>query len=435
VEKLPAVVTGRIDAIVAAAASRGMHAAPIEDAIALALAHPEAVGALARATMERSPRGGTFLDAALSHIPDEAWGALVADALAALERDPDNAAADTVIAYASLQAPSRLHPHLDRIFRLAPNRDTYYAEYPWRGSGASHLAFLRARLADGGGDSQDRRRAWRAMLETRHPDVLEAAVAGADVLDLGTAHRSAGDALADYVRFVGFEVEGGALRRLCPPALFHVLLPDSHRDPAAPPSLDWTHPTWRLEAAIGLPTMRLGGEAPGTCLSCGDRLDRLLDLDPVPDGLGVTGLRRLGLATCLSCLGWEQQIAFYVHQSDGDANGIGDAHPPVTPEFPAEPLLETEVRLAATPARWSWQDWALSNGRENLHRLGGEPTWIQNADYPACPLCGRTMTHLLQLDSELRTVDGSSWLWGSGGIAYVAWCDSCKVSATQWQCT
>jgi hypothetical protein len=34
----------------------------------------------------------------------------------------------------------------------------------------------------------------------------------------------------------------------------------------------------------------------------------------------------------------------------------------------------------------------LSNDRENLHRADGEPTWIQNADYPACPGCTRTMS-------------------------------------------
>lgn len=45
------------------------------------------------------------------------------------------------------------------------------------------------------------------------------------------------------------------------------------------------------------------------------------------------------------------------------------------------------------------------------------------------------MTFLLQLDSDLPTEDGGEWLWGSGGIGYLFWCDSCKVSGLLWQCT
>lgn len=41
------------------------------------------------------------------------------------------------------------------------------------------------------------------------------------------------------------------------------------------------------------------------------------------------------------------------------------------------------------------------------------------------------MRFLLQLDSGLD--DGC--LWGSGGILYVFWCDTCRVSNQTWQCT
>jgi hypothetical protein len=44
------------------------------------------------------------------------------------------------------------------------------------------------------------------------------------------------------------------------------------------------------------------------------------------------------------------------------------------------------------------------------------------------------MTALLQLDSDLTTEGGGEWLWGSGGIGYVMWCDACAVSSVtaQW---
>ena len=80
------------------------------------------------------------------------------------------------------------------------------------------------------------------------------------------------------------------------------------------------------------------------------------------------------------------------------------------------------------------QDWAGSNGRQNLNRVGGEPTWIQDATYPRCPGCATTMPFIMQLDS-LDFADGSGWLWGSGGVLYVHWCGPCSISATFWQCT
>jgi hypothetical protein len=155
----------------------------------------------------------------------------------------------------------------------------------------------------------------------------------------------------------------------------------------------------------------------------------------VPAGLGISELRRVELATCLSCLGWERSPLFYNHGEVGRANRFGYDDPIIVPQFPVGSLRQSEVRLAATPVRWRRQDWALSNSRENLNRIGGEPCWVQDAEYPDCPTCGSTMNHLMQLDSDLTIADGGEWLWGSGGIGYVSWCDRCKVSGHLWQCT
>lgn len=103
-------------------------------------------------------------------------------------------------------------------------------------------------------------------------------------------------------------------------------------------------------------------------------------------------------------------------------------------DFEADPLPATGVTMSATPARWQQQDWALSNGRENLNRIGGEPTWIQHPDDLRCPNCQRRMHIIAQLDS-IDFADGAQWLWGSGGIPYILWCDPCRTSATLWQCT
>src|ERR1041385_2500696 len=107
----------QIEAIVRSLEQKGIPAAPVVEATALATSHPEAVGDLAIAVMRRFPKGGTFLDGALSFLPEEAWPGLVRVALDTLDRSGGkNPAAESVIEYASLQYPTALHPHLDRIF-------------------------------------------------------------------------------------------------------------------------------------------------------------------------------------------------------------------------------------------------------------------------------------------------------------------------------
>ena len=196
------------------------------------------------------------------------------------------------------------------------------------------------------------------------------------------------------------------------------------------------HPTWEVPGE-GAP-LRFGGWGAAKCGGCGGQLHHLLTLDPIPQYLGVS-LPRLQLEVCLSCLGWEAMPLFYAHDETGAPHALELEEEKRMPEFVTGPLLETQVTLAATGARWQWQDWGLANSRENLHRLGGHPTWVQSAEYPQCSQCGETMKFLMQLDSDLPMLSpddcGGSWMWGSGGIGYVFWCDSCCVSGHLLQCT
>ena len=195
-----------------------------------------------------------------------------------------------------------------------------------------------------------------------------------------------------------------------------------------------SHPTWQGGAAA-LRLMAFGGESKEKCSDCGRPIHHLLTLNPIPDGVNVTGLRKLSLSVCLSCLGWESEELFYQHDDEGRPHCFRDGPPGITPQFPAGPLRATKVRLADQGARWFLQSWGGSNGRQNLHRVGGPPCWIQSASYLKCPQCGRRMSFLLQLDSDLPKADGGEWLWGSGGIAYGCWCDDCRISGWLWQCT
>jgi hypothetical protein len=432
---LPA-TSQEIEAIVKSLEERGARAAPIQEATDLARSHPEAVADLVSAVVRRYPKGGTFLDAALSYLPEKSWPDLVRFALDALQESRDNEAADSVIAYASLQAVSTLHPHLDRIFDLSPNRGTYYENYPWRGSSTCHFEFLRRVIESPASEPGRKLKAWQALVQTRHPDSLAYALSHADPVLAASPWTSKDDTILAYLHLVGYHQDDQWLRRLCPDSLYHIAFPGQYFEGQTRPAwLARIDPTWGFAPAPDLPPMKFGGLGEGQCSACAGRLHRLIVLDPVPIGLGISGLGRIELATCLSCLGWERSPLFFRHDSDGRADAIGTEGPNLVPQFPVGPLREAEVRLASTPDRWRRQDWALSNSRENLNRVGGEPCWVQDAEYPDCPVCGSVMSHLMQLDSDLITAEGGEWLWGSGGIGYVSWCDRCKVSGHIWQCT
>jgi len=151
---------------------------------------------------------------------------------------------------------------------------------------------------------------------------------------------------------------------------------------------------------ISRSTIRPGGFEGG---EAGYRLDGVLDeadgdtqnplfhlitLDPLPRDLPVRSLPRLILAAHVREIN-EGEVVFYRH----DAQGMP-------------------------------------------RRIGGEPSWIQGASVPTCPICGEKMEFLIQLDSELPSCEQSGEvMFGSGGILYVFWCERTRVSGFFMQCT
>jgi hypothetical protein len=418
-------------------------------------AEPRAILALLEAVLHRLPSGGTHVDILLAFLPEPLWTELVAVAVAIARQSPHNDAAIRVLRQAGLQLPETLHPYLEAIFRIESLAEVELAQ-AFRGAPLEAVTFLFDPLTEGA--ERERRRACRALLETRRIEVL-------------TFAEQSSDAFAALLPEVGFEVAQGGFRQLYTPRALHVAFPTAYLDRLAPDvterSLGISHPTWqpaspdRLRgnrSAAEAPDQghRVGGAVSARCAICGQRLARLLRLDPVPTAVGVRGLLRLELVACFSCLGWERELLHYRHEDgqaaswlpetrdgrDGREGGAllgagdhvarGDA-PDDGPEMESAggALEACPVELIDLGPRFAHQDWCT---RENLHRVGGHPVWITGPAYPACPGCGVTSMHLAQIDSELLTGEGLAWTWGDGGICYVAWCDRCRVSTVYWQC-
>jgi uncharacterized protein (TIGR02996 family) len=408
-------------------------------ALDLARNHPHAIRPLTCAAMLAQPDSYNWHRATLSFLPEHDWPGVVEDALEALKRNPRHHMAEEVIEQACRQCPLALHPHLDAIFTRGILARTIYKTWPWRESGRRHLPFLRRIVDHGKADPQERLRAWWNLLQTRDPEVLSYALSKADVIQMRVARNAPfGKWRESYLAEVGLASTPSGWRSLFTDRAWHIVFPEGYLE-----EKDWRrkdHPTWHVSPTdTDARPMPFGGSGQGKCVFCGGKLHHMLTLDPVPEGVGVTGLRRLSLEVCLSCLGWEEVNLFYAHDGN-DGNGtpapIEDQGRRTRPRFPVGPLRPAAVTLAETERRWLWPAATCGGSEENIHRVGGPPSWVQGADYLSCPRCRKAMSFLLQLDSGLPAEDARrEWAWGSGGVGYCLWCDGCRVSAWLWQCT
>ena len=221
------------------------------------------------------------------------------------------------------------------------------------------------------------------------------------------------------------------LKRYCGQHVYHIIFPRGYFGAPYAPHLAKHHPTWRFEG--GEAGYKLGGVLDEADGDAQNPLFHLITLDPLPRDLPVRSLPRLILAAHVREVN-EGEVVFYEHDAQGMPRRIGER---TQVEYVQdEPIKECEVTLAPTPARWAAQDWGMSNSRQNLARIGGEPSWIQGALVPTCPICGEKMEFLMQLDSELPSCEqGGEVYFGSGGILYVFWCEQTRVSGFFMQCT
>jgi uncharacterized protein YwqG len=64
-------------------------------------------------------------------------------------------------------------------------------------------------------------------------------------------------------------------------------------------------------------------------------------------------------------------------------------------------------------------------------KLSGWPYWIQSAEYPSCPQCGKQMELVFQIDSE----DNLPFMFGDTGCGHITQCPHHKdVVAFGWAC-
>ena len=411
-----------IDDILEALAHPG--AGGYQNVVDLAAEDPARLTDLVLEGASRLAKASTAIDASLALVPESRLADVADHSVEALRTGADRkrSQAAALIARLSLQAPLTLQDHLGSLWDIAPNEGSYYSTWPWRAARSGEaIEQLTATLLDP--DPEVVRRGWRCLTESRTPLGWAAAIAA-------VGSRVADDQWSrGCFDLVGLEPTSNGYRKLFPERTMHVVFPEGFLRPPRWAGVEGRldNPTWQPPGE-DIATGSFGGSIDEPCRVCGKALHRLLSIEE-HDAIEVPR----NVVTCLSCVGWSEPILFFSHDGD-DVRPAGWQVAQQQPQFPADPLPATPIRIVESPSRWQLQDWATSNGQENLNRVGGEPTWIQSPDYPPCPECQRRMTFAMQFDS-LDIDGGPWWLWGSGGILYVVWCANCSVSATFWQCT
>lgn len=383
------------------------------------------IGSFAQRFLSTFQKSATIFKDALSYISRDQFTELIQQALAILVYE-ENENAEDLIHSASLQFPELLRDHLPLIFELQPNRHSYYASYPWRGLTTNEISPFKATLLDPETSLDDRVWLFKSLLATRDFATVKFAVQYACNSAL-FGEKEIGVRLVGELELVGFTVRNGIIERFCMDHVRHFAFPKNYFSAVRPIHLNKErHPTWNLRSDNRFAFGGILGDTTENVFA------HLLTLDDSLSGTGVSGFSTVTFGVHLSDLNDFQEL-FYQHDGDGQPNRIGTVDKPSN--YDSFPIKSTLIGLAETPDRWRIQDWASSNSRENIFRLGGEPSWIQNAEVLRCPSCGEKMNFLMQLDSELPDMEGGEVYFGSGGICYAFWCDTDKISGFMIQCT
>lgn len=405
-----------------------------ETAIEIGKSNPEYIGEILMFLIVEHPTGSTLFTDLVSYLPYKDFPELIAYAIKNLKAEhQNNGAIQDVLSLLSLQAVKSLHPYLDTLYHLNLDSPSYDVVFPWRESESIHFDFLCKEINDATHTWSQRRGAYWRLLQTRAYDAFTFLEVACNQLWRNNPNWSRFDR---DLQHVGFELNDKDFRRLYHPHTYHITFSKEYRTMVKRPYwLQWTHhPTWDLQITSEIPQV-FGGPQNGECLVCGNELHHLITMNPIPNNLHISKLEQLTLATCLSCIGWETEPLFYQHDRDGQPTNIeysGEKRKPITQY---DPLLQTDVYLIGSGERWRWQEHAMANSRQNLHRVGGHPTWIQSAEFLTCPRCNKTMCFILQLDDGLIDIhnDDLSGIFGDNGTLYMFWCDNCCISACFWQ--
>ncbi|MFI7544310.1 hypothetical protein [Actinoplanes sp. NPDC049599] len=160
------------------------------------------------------------------------------------------------------------------------------------------------------------------------------------------------------------------------------------------------------------------------CPWCESPIWTVMDLDTanpeVARALAHTGWAgRLRVTTCFLCTNYTTLFTAVTHDG-GSSWSACNERPDYLRTTAEEP---PRVRPEVGPARAT--RWLASAWKEGGSTLGGVPDWIQDAAYPECPVCAKTMDYV-------GLVGGADLGWGEGAD-YIFVHSGCGIAAVAYQ--
>lgn len=177
------------------------------------------------------------------------------------------------------------------------------------------------------------------------------------------------------------------------------------------------------EAGMGVTAVRERSEF---CPWCGSKLLDFLKFPRVLIGQeGVeNGTEDLHVVSCETCTAFG--TVYCILDENGDAQWSPDSK---LPQYLPDDLRMWR-HLPREAIGLGAERGALAAADQNMpvafSQIGGHPTWIQNARYPSCRDCRRSMKFIAQIDR-------SDFYEGTEGIYYLFHCDLCRTGATGYQ--
>ncbi|NFG24335.1 hypothetical protein FDF11_11650 [Clostridium botulinum] len=165
------------------------------------------------------------------------------------------------------------------------------------------------------------------------------------------------------------------------------------------------------------------------CQWCKRKLTSLFTIDLHNEDMAFLGFKedKISISTCENCTCY----GFIYTNIDEEGNAIWSEYN-IKPEYLYVPDEVEEFNYDKEiyiDNNVKTENYAANQFLDvKFTKIGGMPTWIQDAEYPQCPKCGEKMMFVGQVSMEDLEEYGE-------GIYYGFICNECKIAATGYQQT
>lgn len=402
---------------------RGMYTDRIHERLFELAQNPNDIYSFTKAYLENYNSSSTLFDTSLSHITKGQFEELLEVALSILKKG-ENKLAQSVIDYAILQFPELMIENLYEVLELKNEEYYNWSNIPGRNFGEIQIENLIEKFLNKDVSKIEKQKIFRVITQTRDLSSIEIAFKYALENNL-FEELFLKEYLIAVIECVGLTMYANSIVSYCPSKTYHFVFSNDFFSKSEPIWLNKSeHPTWKFKASTK--SFKFGGYIEKDLKN---PFFHIITFDKIPEGIKVTKLNMLTLGLHINLLNEYFGPFFYLHDADGKPSLIENGINYEIQYYNNDEYIEREVAFCLTPSRWEIQDWGMSNSRENLFRLGGEPTVIQSPEVLICPNCNEKMDFFMQLDSA------GDFFWGTGGMCYIYWCDKDNVSGFSYQCT